>query len=260
MMRVGSEPTTAITGGPNDETNDPTPTFSFSSQPGASFECRLDSGSYAACASPKATSHLAEGLHTFSVRAKDAAGNVDPTPASRSFTVKTAAVSVSGSTLTVTAASGAKDNLRISRPFDSTLRVTDLAGGVYTGSGVHAGSGCSRNGDYTANCNAAGITLIVITSADQTDKVLNSTTISSFIVGGAANDVLTGGSANDTLTGSTGADVLKGMNGNDRLMARDLVSDSTIDCGAGAGDKGDLDLLPKDPNSRIAGCETKTRH
>jgi hypothetical protein len=50
------------------------------------------------------------------------------------------------------------------------------------------------------------------------------------------------------------------MNGNDRLMARDLVSDSTIDCGAGAGDQGDLDLLPKDPNSRIAGCETKTRH
>ncbi len=112
MMRVGSEPTTAITGGPSAQTNDPTPTFTFSSQPGASFECRLDSGSYAPCGSPKTTAHLADGPHTFSVRAINAAGSVDPTPASRTFTVKTAAVSVSGSTLTVTAAPGAKDNLR----------------------------------------------------------------------------------------------------------------------------------------------------
>ena len=80
MMRVGNEPTTAITGGPNARTNDPTPTFTFSSQPGTSFECRLDSGSYVPCGSPKTTSHLADGSHTFSVRARDAAGNVDPTP------------------------------------------------------------------------------------------------------------------------------------------------------------------------------------
>jgi hypothetical protein len=32
-----------------------------------------------------------EGEHTFEVRAKDAAGNTDPTPASRSFTVDTTA-------------------------------------------------------------------------------------------------------------------------------------------------------------------------
>ena len=79
------------------------------------------------------------------------------------FTVKTAAISVSGSTLVVTAAPGAKDNLRITRPSASTLRVTDLAAGAYTGSGVHAGAGCTRSGDYTANCNASGITLIQVT-------------------------------------------------------------------------------------------------
>ena len=45
------------------------------------------------------------------MRAKDSGGNVDPTPASRSFTVNTAEVHVSGSTLVVTAAAGAKDNL-----------------------------------------------------------------------------------------------------------------------------------------------------
>jgi Ca2+-binding RTX toxin-like protein len=71
---------------------------------------------------------------------------------------------------------------------------------------------------------------------------------------------LTGGSAADTLTGSTGADTFKGMSGNDQLLAHDLVSDTTIDCGAGAADKADLDVLPKDPDSVVTGCETKTRH
>ena len=49
------------------------------------------------------------------------------------------------------------------------------------------------------------------------------------------------------------------MNGNDQLLARDLASDQTVDCGVGA-DKADLDVLPKDPNSVVSGCETKTRH
>ena len=260
MMRVGSEPTTAITGGPSAQTNDPTPTFTFSSQPGTSFECRLDSGSYVPCSSPSTTSHLADGSHTFSVRAKNAAGSVDPTPASRTFTVKTAAVSVSGSTLTVTAAAGAKDNLRVTRPSPSTLRVSNLAAGAYTGSGVHTGAGCTQDGDSAANCNAAGITLIQVTSGDQVDQVVNSTTIKSSISGGAANDVLTGGSAADTLTGGAGTDTFTGMDGNDQLFARDLTSDTTINCGGGSADKADLDLLPKDPNAAVTGCETKTRH
>ena len=51
------------------------------------------------------------------------------------------------------------------------------------------------------------------------------------------------------------------MNGNDdQVMARDLTSDTTIDCGGGAADKADLDVLPKDPNSAVIGCEAKTRH
>ena len=53
---------------------------------GGSFECRLDNTAPSpACSSPKAYSGLAEGAHTFEVRAIDAAGNVDPTPATRSF-------------------------------------------------------------------------------------------------------------------------------------------------------------------------------
>jgi hypothetical protein len=164
----------------------------------------------------------------------------------------------------VTAAAGAKDNLVITRPSASLLRVTDLPGGAYTGSGVHALGGCTRSGDYTANCNASGITLIQVSSGDQIDKVVNSTAVKGSLNGGAANDVLTGGSANDTLTGSTGADIFKGMNGDDQLLARDLASDTTINCDGGStpggADKADLDVLPKDPNSAVIGCETKKRH
>ena len=94
---------------------------------GSTFECKVDSGAYAACSSPRTAAHLADGSHTFYVRAIDAVGNFDPTPATRTFTVRTAEVRMSGSTLVVTAAQGAKDNLVITRPSASTLRVTDLA-------------------------------------------------------------------------------------------------------------------------------------
>jgi hypothetical protein len=256
-------PDTTIASGPSAATNDPTPTFTFSSSDaGSSFSCKVDTGAYSACTSPKTTPHLADGVHTFSVRAKDPAGHVDPTPAVRSFTVRTAAVSVSGSALVVTAATGAKDNLAITRPSASTLRVTDVGGGAYTGSGIHAGAGCTRSGDHTVNCNAGGITLIKVTSGDQIDRVVNSTAVQGSLNGGIANDVLTGGSSKDTLTGGAGADVIKGMNGNDQVLARDLTSDTAINCDGGptpgAADQADLDALPKD--SPVSGCETVTRH
>ena len=119
----------------------------------------------------------------------------------------------------------------ITKPSASTLRVTDSPSGAYTGSGVHVGAGCTRSGDYTANCSASGITLIQVVSGDQIDKVTNSTAVKSSLNGGAANDLLTGGSVVDILIGGPNVDVLKGMNGNDDLRARDLTSDTTIDCG-----------------------------
>jgi hemolysin type calcium-binding protein len=258
-------PQTAIDSGPSGATNDPTPTFAFSSsEAGSSFECKVDSDPYATCISPKTASHGIDGSYIFYVRTTDQAGNTNPTPASRSFTIGTAAVSVSGSTIVVTAAAGAEDNLAITRPSASTLRVTDSPGGAYTGSGVHTGAGCTPSGDYTANCNASGITLITVSSADQTDQVVNSTAVRSSLTGGGSADTLIGGSSNDTLTGGAGADVMQGMNGNDQLLARDGTSDTTINCDGGgapgAADRADLDLLPKDPSSAVTNCETKTRH
>jgi Big-like domain-containing protein len=83
-------PDTTIGSGPNGATNDSTPTFAFTaSESGSTFQCRVDSGSWATCTSPWTTTALSDGSHGVSVRAKDAAGNTDASPATRSVTVDT---------------------------------------------------------------------------------------------------------------------------------------------------------------------------
>jgi len=82
-------PNTAISSGPVGTTTATSASFAFSSNEGGStFECSLDSGSWATCLSPKAYTDLAAGIHTFSVKATDAAGNADASPATRSWTVQ----------------------------------------------------------------------------------------------------------------------------------------------------------------------------
>jgi len=51
------------------------------------FECALDGGGFDLCSSPASYDDLEEGSHEFSVRAIDAGGNVDPTPATTTFVV-----------------------------------------------------------------------------------------------------------------------------------------------------------------------------
>lgn len=81
-------PNTTITSGPAGVISTQTPTFGFiSSEAGSSFACRIGGGPFTACTSPYTAAALGEGSHVFEVRAIDASGNVDPTPAVRSLTV-----------------------------------------------------------------------------------------------------------------------------------------------------------------------------
>jgi hypothetical protein len=85
-------PDTSITAGPSSSTDQTSATFAFSSsEAGATFTCSLDGGPFAACTSPRGLTGLAAGAHTFQVRATDAAGNTDASPASRSWTITTPA-------------------------------------------------------------------------------------------------------------------------------------------------------------------------
>jgi hypothetical protein len=55
---------------------------------GATFRCRLDDRAYKSCLSPKVYRELSLGRHVVRVKAIDAAGNVDPTPAVAAFRVR----------------------------------------------------------------------------------------------------------------------------------------------------------------------------
>ncbi|HET9516657.1 MAG TPA: hypothetical protein VFO77_02900, partial [Actinoplanes sp.] len=83
-------PDTTITSGPANGSTVTTAnvTFGFTAtEAGSTFQCKLDGAAYGSCASPKAYTGLANGSHTFSVRATDGSGNTDASPATRTFTV-----------------------------------------------------------------------------------------------------------------------------------------------------------------------------
>ena len=83
-------PETTITSGPSGTTASSSATFEFGSNDEPStFACSLDGGAFAACSSPENYVGLGQGSHSFRVRATDAAGNTDPTPAEQTWTVHT---------------------------------------------------------------------------------------------------------------------------------------------------------------------------
>jgi hypothetical protein len=87
-----SPPDTTITSRPASPSTSASASFGFSSsEPDSTFECSLDGAAYTACTSPRTYTGLTEGSHNFQVRATDASGNTDPTPASETWSVDTVA-------------------------------------------------------------------------------------------------------------------------------------------------------------------------
>jgi hypothetical protein len=84
-------PNTTILSAPASPTMDPTPTITLSATETATFECSVDAGPWAACASPVTIAALADGSHTIAARARDAAGNLDASPAQITLVVDTIA-------------------------------------------------------------------------------------------------------------------------------------------------------------------------
>ena len=105
---ANTEPDTTIDSKPPDPSASSSASFSFSGIDGGSgvtgFECKLDGGGFADCASPKSYSGLSHGSHTFQVRAIGGEANADPTPASFTWTIDTLAPAV-----TIDQASGQAD-------------------------------------------------------------------------------------------------------------------------------------------------------
>jgi hypothetical protein len=131
-------PNTDILAGPSGSTASTTAIFSFSADdPAATFECSLDGAAFSSCTSPKTYTGLGEGAHAFDVRATDQAGNTDPTPAIRSWTVD----------LTAPAAPA------ITSPPDGTTNNTGsftVSGTVEAGSVVEIFDGVTSKGTVSA--------------------------------------------------------------------------------------------------------------
>ncbi len=85
-----STPDSEIITGPSGSTSSTSASFTFVSPDaggGAMYECALDGSGFSTCASPRNYTGLGEGEHAFSVRVRDAVGNYDPTPATRTWAV-----------------------------------------------------------------------------------------------------------------------------------------------------------------------------
>jgi MYXO-CTERM domain-containing protein len=81
-------PDTTIASGPVSPSSSAAGSFTFtSSESPATYQCSLDGGSWATCPSSYTTPGLADGIHTLAVRATDAAGNTDGTPATYTWAI-----------------------------------------------------------------------------------------------------------------------------------------------------------------------------
>jgi hypothetical protein len=79
-------PDTTITSFPPNSTSDSV-TWSFTSnEPGSTFQCKVNGSSWFTCSSPYSRTGQGQGTYTYSFRAIDPAGNVDPTPATGTWT------------------------------------------------------------------------------------------------------------------------------------------------------------------------------
>lgn len=107
-------PDTQITDGPAGTISATSATFSFagvdnlSPATGLAFAWRLDGGAFDAFsgATTATLSGLTPGPHTFAVKSRDLAGNEDPSPAQRSFTISTQQVTITEPSAGTTVPSG----------------------------------------------------------------------------------------------------------------------------------------------------------
>jgi len=127
-----TEPNTTIVSNPPVLSNSSSATFTFNSNESGTFEVSLDGGAFTASTSPKTYTGLADGPHTFQVRAIDAAGNVDATAESYAWTIDATApnTTITGNPTNPTTSSSATFTF-ISTESGSTFQ-GQLDGGGYT--------------------------------------------------------------------------------------------------------------------------------
>ena len=261
-------PTSTLTQVPPATSTDTTPTFAFSAEPGATFQCLITIGGpqpFRPCTSPVTYGPLPPGTHTFSVRATDAAGNLGPT-LTYTFTIGTVDPVPAPSTPDLAASSdtGASNSDNVTSDTTPTFTgtapanttVTILVDGVARGSGPVTGGTFSITSSTLATgtrsvtavasdpggatsppSGALSIQITAPTACESATNTLTGTSANNTINGGmladrilglGGNDTLDGRTNNDCVIGGTGNDQLRGGVGNDELLGEDGADTMTL--------------------------------
>lgn len=114
--------------------------FSFGSSEPAGFDCAIDGPAFKPCGSPASYSRLANGFHAFAVRARDGAGDVDPTPATRIWAVNVPTASPETHPPVLSALAVGRSRLRYSVSEAATVRIKVKRRGV----GRRVGGKCRK--------------------------------------------------------------------------------------------------------------------
>ena len=187
-------PDTTITGGPTGTVTATTASFTFTATETATFQCRLDGAAFAACASPQGYTGLAAGAHTFDVRATDAAGNVDATPASSTWTIQPAATT-----------NDAFANARAASGSTGTATGTTTGYTKETGEPSHAGNAGGHSAWWVWTAPAAGsVTIDTVGSSFDTLLGVYTGTSVSALTTIASNDDASGTQSSVTFTATAG--------------------------------------------------------
>jgi hypothetical protein len=159
---------TSIDSGPSGPSGSAAPRFAFSSsESGSTFACKLDgpgvtAGSYGSCSSPKTYSSLADGDYVVSVRATDAAGNTDATPATRAFTVDTVSPQTSIDSGPSGPSGSAAPRFDFSSSESGSTFACKLAG---PGAAVGSYGSCSSPGTYSGLADGSYVVSVRATDA-----------------------------------------------------------------------------------------------
>jgi hypothetical protein len=255
-------PETRIVSGPPDGAilNYNTPHFTWAAVDAVAAICVFDGIALASCASAFAKP-VADGAHSFSVAGVDVAGNVDPSPALRRFTVWTRNLPAGAFRCLVegriTVATSARD-VHVGTPRTEVVHGgvgDDLLGGSGGDDCLYGQQGADRI------FGGAGDDVLIGGGGDDAlggesgDDALDGAFGRDRLSGGRGDDRLLGGAGGDRLSDAAGRDTLSGGAGNDRVDARDAsaagrLGRDAVRCGTG------FDVAVVDLADRVAAdCE-----
>ena len=207
-------PVPTINAGSSSPTKDATPRFTFASDDGKGFECSIDNGAWATCATPYTASSLTDGEHTLRVRETDGNGAYSPA-ASKTFTVDTLAPALPSVT---------------AQPEDGT---TSTSGSVEFTEETGLSYRCKvDDGDWQDPCSspislsglAVGTHQVRITATDEAGNQSDAQIVE-WTISGAAVTAPTLGAGPTTPTKVTSASV-------EFTLAADTVSECSLDGGS----------------------------